>query len=159
LSEDQATEAAAAEPLTPAAPATFSVVEVLAIRMELPSQFPIVTLQESEAPFRTLEIPIGLPEGVALSQALGKVTAPRPGTHALFVSVLERFHLDVVAVRITGRQGGVYFAELDLIGKTSHEVLPCRPTDALTIALRSAIAAPILCDERLFADGGDVTPV
>ena len=54
--------------------------------LELPAQFPTVTLVESEPPLRNLVFPIGLTEGTALALALRKMASPRPMTHELFVA-------------------------------------------------------------------------
>jgi bifunctional DNase/RNase len=72
--------------------------------------------------------------------------------------VLQGFDIDVVAVRLVGRQGAVYFAELDLRGRNGRAVYSCRPSDGLTIALLQPVAVPILIDRRLFEQTGDVEP-
>jgi bifunctional DNase/RNase len=72
--------------------------------------------------------------------------------------VLQGFDIDVVAVRLVGRQGAIYFAELDLRGRTGRSVHSCRPSDGLTIALLQPVSVPILIDRRLFEVAGDVTP-
>jgi bifunctional DNase/RNase len=145
------------EPVTPAPPA-FRVMDVDGVSLELPSQFPTVTLQESEPPLRTLVFPIGLTEGTALALALHKMESPRPMTHELFVQVLQRVHIDVIAVRLTGRDHGNYLAELDLMAPNGRERLACRPSDGLVLALRMPVPAPILVDERLLEGSGDVVP-
>ena len=61
-----------------------------------------------------------------------------------------------MAVRLVGRQGAVYFAELDLRGKDGRAVYSCRPSDALTVALLQPVPVPILIDRRLFETDGDV---
>jgi bifunctional DNase/RNase len=128
------------------------------IHHDLPSAYPMVTLQEAEAPLRTLSFPVGLPEGTAMAHALRRIATPRPLTHELFADVLARYRVDVVAVRLVGRAGGNYLAEIDFIGAGGREVVPCRPTDALTLALRMPVPAPILCDERLLEDEGEIEP-
>jgi uncharacterized protein len=134
----------------------FRVMEVVEVAMALPSPFPTVTLREAEPPYRTLTIPVGLPEGTALAHALYKVATPRPLTHQLMVEVLQRLNTDLAAVRLVGRFSGTYVAELDLVGVHGHEVVACRPTDGLTLALRQGVPSPILADERLFTAEGDV---
>ena len=94
---------------------SFRVMEVVGVTVELPDQYPVVTLCESESPLRELTFRVGMAEGVALSQALRKLKSPRPLTHELLTTVLGRLGADVVAVRLTGRQGTVYLAELDLM--------------------------------------------
>jgi uncharacterized protein len=163
LGEPEPTPETAAEQAAPPAawstpePApTFRVMDVVDVTMALPSPYPTVTLREAEPPYRTLVIPVGLPEGTALAHALYKVATPRPLTHELIVEILQRLNTDLAAVRLVGRFGGTYVAELDLVGVHGHEVVSCRPTDGLTLALRQAIPSPILADERLLADEGDV---
>jgi len=136
----------------------FRVMEVVGVTMELPDQFPVVTLQEAEAPLRELTFRVGLAEGAALAQALRRLASPRPLTHELMTTILGRLGTDIVAVRLTGRQGSVYQAELDLMSTRGREVMGCRPSDGITLALRQAVAAPLLADERLLSGDGDVAP-
>ncbi|HEY6623412.1 MAG TPA: bifunctional nuclease family protein [Acidimicrobiales bacterium] len=136
----------------------FRMAIVADVSVALPSQFPIVVLRETEAPRRQLSFAVGMQDGVGLSHALRRVPTPRPLTHELVTDVLSGFDIDVVAVRLVGRQGQTYFAELDLRGRTGRNVHSCRPTDALAIALRQAVPVPILIDSRLFEEAGDVAP-
>ena len=139
-------------------PADFSVVEVIDVAVELPSQFPLVSLRETDAPHRVLVIPIGLPEGVALAQARGRVATPRPVTHELMASILVRYSIDVVAVRLTGRRSGTYLAEMVLSGQRGRETVPCRASDGLILTHRLTVPAPVLVDRRLIETEGDVEP-
>jgi bifunctional DNase/RNase len=148
-----------ADATNPAAIAHFRVMEVVALVVDLPSQYPIVTLQESEPPFRQLSIPLGMAEGVALGHAFKKVPTPRPLTHQLLVDVLRRLNVDVVAVRLVGRTAGTYLGELDLMSPRGREVIPCRPSDGLSVALRTPVPVPLLADERLLHNEHDVTPI
>lgn len=131
---------------------------VASVTVDLPSQFPTVVLRETEPHRRQLSFSVGLPDGVALSHALRRLPTPRPLTHELFTGVLAGFDIDVVAVRLVGRQGATYFAELDLRGRTGRTVLSCRPSDALAVALRQPVPVPVLVDDRLFEEPGDVAP-
>jgi bifunctional DNase/RNase len=140
------------------APPAFRVMDVEDVSMDLPSPYPMVTLVESEPPMRSLVFPIGLTEGTALALALRRMESPRPLTHELFVDVLQRLRVDVIAVRLTGRQQGNYLAELDLMAPDGRERLACRPSDALVLALRMPVPAPILVDERLLEQMDDVEP-
>jgi bifunctional DNase/RNase len=74
------------------------------------------------------------------------------------MDVLARSRIEVIAVRLVGRQNGNYLAELDLMAPHGRERVPCRASDGLVLALRMPVAAPILVDERLLEDGGDVAP-
>jgi bifunctional DNase/RNase len=157
---DDAADDAAEEPAPAAIPpmGDFSMALVSAITMDLPNQHPTVLLRETESPRRQLSFSIGLPDAVALSHALRRIQTPRPLTNELLSDVLRGFEIDVVAVRLVGRRGSVYFAELDLRGRDTRSVLSCRPSDGLCVALLQPVPVPILIDRRLLEEAGDVQP-
>ncbi len=136
----------------------FRMALVSSVTVDLPNQHPTVVLRETESPRRQLSFSVGFQDGVVLSHAMRRIGTPRPLTHELLTGILHGFHIDVVAVRLVGRQGAVYFAELDLRGKSGRSVHACRPSDALTIALLQPVPAPILIDRRLLEGSGDVIP-
>ena len=136
----------------------FRVMDVMSVTVELPDQYPLVTLQEAESPLRELSFRVGLSEGVALAYALRGVSTPRPLTHELFTTVLQRLRADLVAVRLVSRQGSTYGAEMDVMTAQGREVVPCRPSDGIVLAARQVVSAPILADERLLVGTGDVMP-
>ncbi len=151
--------AATSEP-DPAPPLpAFRVMNVDEVSLDLPSQYPAVTLVESEPPMRMLVFPVGLPEGTAMAQALRRMESRRPMTHELFMQVLQRARIDVIAVRLTGRDEGTLLAELDLMTPGGRQRIDCRPSDGLVLALRMPVPAPILVDERLLEEAGDVVPI
>lgn len=151
---DQGLSSEVDQPLPP----QFRVMDVEDVILDLPSQYPSVTLVEAEPPMRSLVFPIGLTEGTALALALRRMDSPRPMTHELFMRVLQLVHIDVIAVRLIGRDQGNYLAELDLMAPNGRERVACRPSDGLVLALRMPVAAPILVDERLLDHAGDVVP-
>src|SRR5579875_821779 len=112
---------------------------------------------EPGRPARELVIPIGFSEGVALAHAWRRIPTPRPLTHELFAAVLGRLGAGVAAVRVIGRRAGTYLGELDVSTPRGTEVVACRPSDGITLALRQGVPAPIMVDTRLF-DDGDVEP-
>ena len=130
----------------------FKLVEIVHVVFSLPSPSPIVHLRESEPPFRGIDFPIGLPEAQSIALALDHETAVRPSTHELLSAVIVATGSDVVAIRFTGERDGTIIAELDLMTPTGHQVLDCRPTDGIAVALRQAVPVPILCDETLLDD-------
>jgi bifunctional DNase/RNase len=147
-----------APPVVPPEVGEFRMALVSSVTVDLPNQHPTVVLREIESPRRQLSFSIGLQDGIVLSHALRRIGTPRPLTHELLTGILQGFHIDVVAVRLVGRQGAVYFAELDLRGISERSVLACRPSDALTIAVLQPVPAPILIDRRLLEQSGDVVP-
>lgn len=136
----------------------FKVLSVIDVSIDLPANHAVVTLVEDDPPCRRLEIPIGIPDASSLAYALRGLDTRRPLTHELFADVLRRLRADVVAVRLVGRSGGTYLAELDLMSPSGHEVVSCRPSDGLTLALRQPVSAPVLSDELLLATTEDVAP-
>jgi bifunctional DNase/RNase len=138
--------------------ADFRMALVSSVTVDLPNQHPTVLLRELESPRRQLQFSIGFNDAVVLSHALRRIPTPRPLTHELVSDILRGFDIDVVAVRLVGRQGSVYFAELDLRGRTGRSVHACRPSDGLNLALLQSVPAPILVDARLFEESGDVAP-
>lgn len=144
----------------PATDATdFRMALVSSVTVDLPNQHPAICLREMEMPGRQLTFYAGLQDAAALSHAMRRVPTPRPLTHELMSEVLQRFDIDLVAVRIVGRVGSMLFAELDLRGRGGRSVHSCRPTDALTLALQQPVQVPILIDVRLLESGDDVPPV
>ena len=139
-------------------PVDFRMALVSTVSLDLPNQHPTVVLREVELPRRQLTFAIGMPDAVALSHVVRRIPTPRPLTHELMSDVLQEFDIDVVAVRIVGRRGAVYFAELDLRGRSGRSVHSCRPSDALTLALHQPVPVPILIDARLLEGDGDVAP-
>jgi uncharacterized protein len=140
-------------------PEQWRIVAVAGVEMDLPSANPEVVLHEAQDPWRELRIPVGLAEGTAIAAALRRMDSPRPLTHELFSRVLQQAGIDVIALRLVGREDGVYLAELDLMTPTRREQVDCRPSDGLVLALRMPVPAPVLVDERLLETSGDVLPL
>jgi len=108
---------------------------------------------------RALVFPVGLPEGTAMAQALRRMDSRRPMTHELFMHVLQQARIDVIALRLVGRDEGNLLAELDLMTPAGRVGVDCRPSDGIVLALRMPVPAPILVDERLLDEAGDVVPI
>jgi hypothetical protein len=143
---------------TPPLP-SFRVMDLEDVSMDLPSPYPAVTLVESEPPMRALVFPVGLPEGTAMAQALRRMDSRRPMTHELFMQVMQQARIDVIALRLTGRDEGNLLAELDLMTPGGRVRVDCRPSDGIVLAMRMPVPAPILADERLLDEVGDVVPI
>jgi uncharacterized protein len=131
-------------------PEEWRIVAVAGVEMVLPSANPEVVLHEAQDPWRELRIPVGLAEGTAIAYAFHGIDTPRPLTHEMFTEILERHDVSVAAARITVRRGQLFFAELDTMGPRGRRVLPCRPSDAIALALRQRLPTPILVAEWVF---------
>jgi bifunctional DNase/RNase len=70
--------------------------EVIGVRVEMPSNQPIVLLKEIDGP-RFLPIWVGAVEATAIAFAQQGVQPPRPLTHDLAIDILEK--MDAVLTR------------------------------------------------------------
>ena len=127
----------------------FRVMSLGSVTFDLPHPTPQLNLTEDEAPWRPLVIPIALPEALSIAQVLYDERAPRPNTHDAFASFLVQSQSDVIAARITRLDQGVFFAELDVMTPRGRVQIECRPSDAIAMALRQTVPAPILCDRQV----------
>ena len=127
-------------------------VEVVGVRVEMPSNNPIVLLREVDGD-RYLPIWIGAVEATAIAFAQQGVVPPRPLTHDLLKDVLEATGNDVAEVRITEMRAGVFYANLSL---ASGVEVSARPSDSIALALRTG--ARILCAEDVLDDAGIEVP-
>jgi bifunctional DNase/RNase len=144
-------EGASATPSDAAADPVFRVMNVESVTFDLGDPSPQVHLMEGEAPYRHLSVPIALPEAQALHAAMHNLTGRRPSTHELASAIIRQFAADIIAVRVTHYDAGVFYAELDVMTPRGREVFDARPSDAFILALRQAVSAPILCDEQVLA--------
>ena len=127
-------------------------VEVVGVRVEMPSNQPIVLLREL-AGERYLPIWIGAVEATAIAFAQQGVVPPRPLTHDLLRDVLEATGNEVTEIRITEMRDNVFYASLVL---SSGVEVSARPSDSIALALRTG--SKIVCAEDLLDDAGIVVP-
>ena len=127
-------------------------VEVVGVRVEMPSNSPIVLLRESGGE-RYLPIWIGAVEATAIAFAQQGVVPPRPLTHDLLKDVIEATGNEVREIRITEMRDSVFFASLVL---SSGVEVSARPSDSIALALRTG--SRIVCAEELLEDAGIVVP-
>lgn len=131
-------------------------VNVAGVRMEMPSNTPIVLLNETHGS-RYLPIWIGAVEATAIAYAQQGVTPPRHMTHDLIIELLDELGAQLTGVRITALTDGVFFAFLDLTtsGGVERE-LSARPSDAIALALR--VDAPITVSAEVLESAGVAIP-
>jgi uncharacterized protein len=130
--------------------------ELVGVRVEIPSASPIVLLKEIEAPGRLLPIFIGNPEATAIALALDDVETPRPMTHDLFKTVLDRLDIAIERVVVTDLQDKTFFAELQLVGSAGRMVVSSRPSDAFALAAR--MGSPIFVVDEVLRQAGYTVP-
>jgi len=127
-------------------------VEVMGVRVEMPSNQPIVLLKELDG-VRYLPIWLGAAEATAIAFAQQKVSPPRPLTHDLFKNVLDSLKVNLQTVYLTELKDGVFYAQLNF-----GEGVPisARPSDAIALALRTG--SPILASDELLEEAGIEIP-
>ncbi|MFM8944287.1 MAG: bifunctional nuclease family protein [Actinomycetota bacterium] len=105
------------------------------VRIELPSNQPIVLLRES-AGSRFLPIWIGPPEAASIANALQGSAPPRPNTHDLMCDLLREVGVTVVRVAITELRDGTFYAVIAMRRNGSEYEVSARPSDAIAVAVR-----------------------
>src|SRR5499427_5770972 len=126
--------------------------EVVGVRVEMPTNQPIVLLKETEGD-RYLPIWIGPVEATAIAFAQQGMVPARPLTHDLFRDVLEALGVQLTTVNITALRDGIFFA--DLIFSNGKEV-SARPSDSIALALRTG--ASIFAAEEILDEAGVAIP-
>lgn len=127
-------------------------VDVIGVRVEMPSNQPIVLLREVSGD-RYLPIWIGAVEATAIAFAQQGVVPPRPLTHDLMKDLISATGNDLTEVRITEMRDGVFYAVLVL---SSGVEVSARPSDSIALALRTG--SKIVCDEGVLAEAGLAVP-
>ncbi|HTT58987.1 MAG TPA: bifunctional nuclease domain-containing protein [Acidimicrobiales bacterium] len=129
----------------------FRVMNVESVLYDLGESSPLVHLMEAESPYRYLAIPVALADAVALHHAHTATEGRRPSTSELMTTILARLQAEIIAARIVRYEDGVFYGELDLMTPRGHEIVDCRTSDAITLALRQRVPAPILCAEEVLS--------
>lgn len=132
-----------------------------AVRVELPTNQPVLLLEELGDGRRTLPIYIGPAEAQAIAYALQGVMTARPMTHDLMRDLLADLGASVECVVITELRDGTFYSEIRMISGGQRHTVSARPSDAVALAVR--VEATIYADDALVdaegyvlePDGGD----
>ena len=124
--------------------------EVVGVRVEMPSNQPIVLLKEIDGS-RFLPIWVGAVEATAIAFAQQGVEPPRPLTHDLMNNLLDLLDATVTAVHLTEIKDGIFYATMLLRDSSGGQLtISARPSDAIALAVRShsnILATQELLDE------------
>ena len=126
-------------------------VDVVGVRVEMPSNAPMVLLHEVGGT-RYLPIWIGANEASAIANAQEGIVPPRPLTHDLMVDTLATLGHRLTEVHITELEGGTFYAVLLVDGVE----VSARPSDAIALALR--VGSDIYCAEDVLDEAGIEIP-
>lgn len=122
---------------------------VTGVRVELPSNTPIVLLREQTGT-RFLPIWVGAVEAMAITSALEGVTPPRPLTHDLLVTVIDTLDAKVERIVVTELRNNVYYANLILTMGGRELTVSSRPSDAIALSVRTG--APVFASADVLAE-------
>ena len=123
-------------------------VDVIGVRVEMPSNTPIVLLREVSGE-RYLPIWIGAVEATAIAFAQQGVVPPRPLTHDLIKDLLNATGNELDEVRITEMKDGIFYAVLVFDGGLE---VSARPSDSIALALRTG--SRIVCADDVLDEAG-----
>ena len=115
--------------------------DLVGVRIELPTNTPILLLREQAPNPRLLPIFIGAPEATAIALALEGVEVPRPMTHDLIKVILEHMGVALLRVLVTELRDKTFFAELEL-GENGQTRNGCRAAPPTRSPWRCAAAPP-----------------
>ena len=122
------------------------------VRMEHPSQKPIILLKEENGD-RFLPIWVGAFEASAIALELVDFKTPRPMTHDLIISIINDLEAKVDFIAVTDIINETFYAVLNLTNKAGEIVsVDLRPSDAIAIAVRSK--CPIFASKFVLENAG-----
>lgn len=105
-----------------------------------------LVLEEAEGS-RRLPIVIGGYEAQAIALELEKIQPPRPLTHDLLKSCLDKLGADVDAVVVDDLRDGTFFAKIRYTQAGVEDELDARPSDAIAVGVR--VGAPIFVEDHV----------
>lgn len=126
--------------------------DLVGVRVELPSNTPIALLRERSGARRVLPIFIGGPEATAIAFALEEVVTPRPMTHDLIRNLLDELGVSMESIVVTELRDRTFYAEIELHASDGVHRVSSRPSDAIALAVRVGI--PIYAAESVLDEAG-----
>ena len=121
------------------------------IRVSMMNYQRVVILKEKDAE-RYLPIWIGPAEADAIAIKLQGVTPPRPLTHDLLESVINRLGASVRSIIVNDLQNDTFYARIILDVNGEQMELDSRPSDAMAVAIRAE--APIYASSTVLDRAG-----
>lgn len=114
----------------------------------------MLVLQETSDPGRIIRMIIGQPEARAIQAKFFGMPSPRPSTWDLFATTLDVIGVELRQAVITAvEEGRHFFATLELSVGGDSRVVPCRPSDAVALAMR-VHGAKIVTSEQVMGAAG-----
>jgi uncharacterized protein len=101
---------------------------------------------------RAVPIFIGQLEAQSILIGLGNVPMPRPLSHDLFITMMEKLNATIDRVDITDLKDGTFYARVVMKQGLKKIVIDSRPSDALGITAR--IHCPLYIAESIVEEAG-----
>jgi bifunctional DNase/RNase len=109
----------------------------------------ILVLSRQDGQLDTFPIWIGAAEGHAIKLALDTTLTPRPMSHDLIKSIAEHLNVHVRRIVIGDVKNSTYYATVYLENNGVERTVDARPSDAISLALRTN--APLYISEDVLA--------
>ena len=122
---------------------------VAGIALDAVTRSPIVLLQDGSER-RALPIFIGQDQAKSIIGVLENQTPPRPLTHDLIVNLFQAWEMELDRIVIHSLEENTFYAVLCLHQGETKKEIDCRPSDAISIALRTR--SPIWVMEEVIAN-------
>jgi bifunctional DNase/RNase len=129
--------------------------ELTGVRVELPTNQPIVLLRERGGE-RYLPIWIGASEAAAIALSLQGVVTPRPMTHDLMKNILDDLSVQPNRIVVTELRDSTFYATIELQRGNDRYEVSSRPSDAIALAVRMEI--PIFANEDVLEEAAILIP-
>jgi bifunctional DNase/RNase len=129
--------------------------ELTGVRVELPTNQPIVLLRERGGE-RYLPIWIGAAEAAAIALSLQGVVTPRPMTHDLLKNILDDLTVQVQRIVVTELRDSTFYATIALQRDSDGFEVSSRPSDAIALAVRMSV--PIFAEEGVLEEASILIP-
>jgi uncharacterized protein len=126
-------------------------VRLAALRVDLPTNTPVVLLQEMGGD-RSLPIYIGAAEATAIAYAIQNVPVPRPMTHDLMKDLVDACGVSIERVVVTEIRDRTFYAVIHVVIGNRKVEISSRPSDAIALAARTG--SPLYVEEDLMEIAG-----
>lgn len=110
------------------------------------SKMPIIVLEDLRSE-RILPIWIGIFEANAIALKIENISTPRPMTHDLLKSFLEKIDIIIQKIVVNDVRDNTFYALIHCLHKGQLMLIDSRPSDAIALALR--VEAPIFVEDSV----------
>ncbi len=122
-------------------------VELFQVVINETSDSQVVVLKEKGGK-RCLPIIIGMFEALAINRRLNNVQIPRPLTHDLMESIIEKLGGKLERIIVNDLRDNTFYAKLEIRQYGKVMEVDSRPSDALALSVRAQV--PIFVEESVF---------